>query len=124
MNPLRFATVRTGMNVVHIAPGNNSHARCGRIVGATVGNVGAWMVAAPGRRICKSCAKARTFDRPTMDTATDTWTVTNRAGDEITRVVSITSLGATALIRSDAACREWYALEGRVSKRRLRVSQL
>ena len=124
MNPIRFATVRTGMNIVHIAPGDNSHTRCGRVVTVTVENVGAWMTAAPGRRVCKSCAKARTFDRPTTDTATDTWTVTNKAGEEITRFVSTTSLGVTALIRADADCGEWIRLEGRVSKRRLLVSQL
>lgn len=131
MGTLVLATVKPGNVVLHTVPGGNRHSLCGLVAEC---HEDIWAVAPlvveGTRRLCKNCARvkpARDTSRPvdpSLSEPTDTWTVTNRAGEEITRVYGTTMGEARNKAREYAEVLRVSTVEGGFSLRRLTQGQL
>lgn len=122
------ATARSTGKVFHIVPNGNLHARCGVIAPNEAFGIGVGTKCAAGTHsLCKNCirvAAPRDLNPAPTRTVTDMWTVTNKAGDEITRFEAARTEDAAERIRVDADCRDWFRLEGGVFRRRLYSDEL
>jgi hypothetical protein len=124
----QLTTVRAGGNVLHTNPEGNRHSVCGRVsVNKVYGPDAAKGLVAGTLRFCGNCARvrpARNLNPTPVSAPSDMWTVTNKAGDEIERFYAVTTAEATEYIRVSADCRDWFRLEGGVSRRRLYSHEL
>lgn len=127
MKAMRLATTRTGTTVLHTVPEGNGHALCGVVVtkthefsdvlpGITDGSL----------RTCKNCLRVKPARDHNEDTGepTDTWSVTDRADNEIARVHGDTMAQARDAARRMSVVRDLERREGGFSLRRMRLNEL
>lgn len=131
MRAYQFATVRPAATVFHMQPVGNRHTLCGRIAEHTEDMyVAARAENFATRRLCKTCARvtpARDTRRPVdpyLSEPTDVWTVTNKAGVEVSRVYGTTMEKARWEALECAEVRRVNYAENGFSLRRLTVGQL
>lgn len=131
MRNLELATVKTGNVVLHMVPRGNRHALCGIVAEHTVDMADvAPQVIVGTRRMCGNCVRvtpARDTRRPVdpfLSEPTDVWTVTDRAGTEITRVYGTTLEGARNDALNVAEVRYVNYSQGGFSLRRLTRGEL
>lgn len=128
--PVQFTAVRLDRGVLHIAPVGNGHARCGRIALHPVTNeIAGRLFAAGTHRVCNSCQKVRVFVKTVVvigddDDITDTFTVTNKAGESLGRVTAPDARSAMRIATRNPLMDRVSKRERGLSFRRLRRSQL
>lgn len=129
MTGYRFATVRPAATILHMQVVGNRRASCG-IVAEYFACTAAAADGFLTRRLCKNCARvnqARDTSRPAdpkLSEPTDTWTVTDKYGDEITRVHGVTMAQARVEALKDSNVHDVSRRDGGFSLRRLTVGQL
>jgi hypothetical protein len=131
MKAYRFATVRPAAVIIHMQPIGNRHTLCGRIAEHNEDMAAAARAENfATRRLCKTCARvtpARDTSRPvdsSLSKPTNTWTVTDRAGNEIARVYGETMSAARNAGAVHPVVRETAPREGGFAVRRLTAGEL
>jgi hypothetical protein len=128
---LALAAVKPGNVVLHTVPQGNRHTLCGIVAEhpTHLAEVGPKIIAGT-HRMCRNCVRvtpARDTRRPVdpfLSEPTDTWTVTDDTGREITRVDGATVGDARSAALEVAAVRYVSHHQGGFSLRRLTVAQL
>lgn len=129
MKALQFSVSRTGFKIVHTNPEGNRHASCGIVVSKVLdAEESAQRIMGGGARLCKNCLRVkpvRDLSAPVVrDEPTDAWSVTDRAGNEVTRVEGATMADARQAARLAPAVKDVIRRQGGFALRRLTRSQL
>jgi hypothetical protein len=125
---IHLATVRTDGKIYHIVPNGNRHAKCGVVAtNEAYGPDAGRNCAALTHRLCKNCMRVKPvrdgMAAPT-DEPTDTWVVTNKAGERLGRVTARDIRCASRIANQNPTVARVSRREGGISLRRLRTSEL